>query len=222
MPLDHRDALLEGARALGLEPSTHQCDAMLGYLALLQKWNEIHNLTAVRRPAEMLTHHLLDSLAALAPLRRHLKGRVAPRLLDVGSGGGLPGVVLAIMEPDMLVTCVDSVRKKAIFIRQAGAELRLGNLRAEHSRVEALRLQSFNVVTSRAFASLEDFSRLTHHLLANDGVWMAMKGKTPDDEIRALPADVTVFHVEQLNVPQLDAERCLVWMRKEHSEARSG
>jgi 16S rRNA (guanine527-N7)-methyltransferase len=208
-----REALLKGADALDVPLSDAQCQALLDYLVLLQKWNEVYNLTAVRRPAEMLTHHLLDSLAVLPPLRRHLAGRAA-RILDVGSGGGLPGVVLAILEPHLEVTCVDTVGKKAIFIRQVGVELKLPNLGAVHARVEDLRLPPFDVVTSRAFASLADFTRLTRHLVGEQGVWMAMKGKAPGDEITALPADWSVFHVEQLTVPGLDAERCLVWLRK--------
>ncbi|MBL0729149.1 16S rRNA (guanine(527)-N(7))-methyltransferase RsmG [Piscinibacter sp. HJYY11] len=208
-----RDALLKGADTLGVALNDAQGQALLGYLALMQKWNGVYNLTAVRQPAEMLTHHLLDSLAVLPPLRRHLGGRAA-RILDVGSGGGLPGVVLAILEPQLEVTCVDSVGKKAIFIRQVGVELKLPNLGAVHARVEDLRLPPFDVVTSRAFASLVDFTRLTRHLVGEQGVWMALKGKTPDDEIAALPPEWAVFHVEQLTVPGLDAERCLVWLRR--------
>jgi 16S rRNA (guanine527-N7)-methyltransferase len=213
MPLEQRDALLTGAESLGLALSDAQCQRLLGYLALLQKWNGVYNLTAVRQPAEMMTHHLLDSLAVLPPLRRHLDGRAA-RILDVGSGGGLPGVVLAILEPQWDVTCVDSVGKKATFIRQVGVELKLPNLSAAHARVEDLRVPPFDIVTSRAFASLPDFTRLTRDLVAEQGVWMAMKGKRPDDEVAVLPADVSMFHVEQLHVPGLNAERCLVWMRK--------
>jgi 16S rRNA (guanine527-N7)-methyltransferase len=151
-------------------------------------------------------------LAVVAPLSRQLRKRPA-RLLDVGSGGGLPGVVLAALMPELDVTCVDTVGKKAAFIRQAGVELGLRNLRAEHNRVETLRAEPFDVVSSRAFASLTDFVRLTHRHLGESGVWMAMKGKRPDDEIAALPADVHVFHVEPLNVPEMGAERCLVWLR---------
>ncbi len=213
MPLEQRDALLKGAGALGVALSDAQCDALLGYLSLMQKWNGVYNLTALRNPAEMVTHHLLDSLAVLPPLRRHLAGRSA-RILDVGSGGGLPGVVLAIMEPDLEVTCVDSVGKKAIFIRQVGVELKLPNLGSVHARVEDLRLPPFDVITSRAFASLADFTRLTRHLGGERCVWMALKGKQPDDEIAALPADWSMFHVEQLQVPDLNADRCLVWLRR--------
>jgi 16S rRNA (guanine527-N7)-methyltransferase len=192
--------------------SEAQCDALLAYQAMLIKWNQVYNLTAVRQPADMLTHHLLDSLAVLPPLQRHLAGR-SGRLLDVGSGGGLPGVVLAIMLPELEVTCVDTVGKKASFIRQVAGDLKLRNLSAAHARVEDLRLAPFDVIASRAFASLGDFTHLTHRLLAAEGVWMAMKGKLPADEMAALPSERTVFHVEQLAVPGLNAERCLVWIR---------
>jgi 16S rRNA (guanine527-N7)-methyltransferase len=161
----------------------------------------------------MLTHHLLDSLAAIAPLRRQLAGVSLPaRLLDVGSGAGLPGIVIAICCPDMVVHCVDTVGKKAAFIQQVAASLKLPNLRGVHARVESL-TDKYDVVSSRAFASLADFTSWSVGALAEQGVWMAMKGKHPGDEIAALPVDVKVFHVEQLVVPGLDAERCIVWMR---------
>jgi 16S rRNA (guanine527-N7)-methyltransferase len=204
--------LRQGAEALGLSLSDTQALALEGYLALLLKWNQVYNLTAVRRPEDMVTHHLLDSLAVLPALRRQLAGRSA-RVLDVGSGGGLPGVVLAIMEPTLDVSCVDTVGKKASFVRQVAVELKLRNLHAVHARVEDLRLPGFDVITSRAFASLSDFTRLTQDLVSTDGVWMAMKGKRPDDEIAVLPSEWSVFHVEQLAVPGLEAERCLVWIR---------
>jgi len=213
MPLEQRELLKQGAEALGLGLSDGQCDALLAYQAMLIKWNQVYNLTAVRKPEDMLTHHLLDSLAVLPSLERYLTNR-PPRLLDVGSGGGLPGVVLAIMLPALSVTCVDTVGKKASFVRQVAGELKLPNLNAEHSRVENLRTEPFDVIASRAFASLSDFTRLTRHLLATDGVWMAMKGKLPTEEMAALPPESDVFHVEQLAVPGLDAERCLVWIRK--------
>lgn len=213
MPLEQRELLKQGAQGLGLSLSDAQCDALLAYQAMLIKWNQVYNLTAVRQPADMLTHHLLDSLAVLPPLQRHLADR-SGRLLDVGSGGGLPGVVLAIMLPELEVTCVDTVGKKASFIRQVAGDLKLRNLGAAHARVEDLQLAPFDVITSRAFASLEDFTRLTHHLLAAEGVWMAMKGKLPSDEMAALPVEWNVFHVEQLAVPGLNAERCLVWIRQ--------
>ena len=199
--------------ALGLDLSAAQGERLMQFLALLQRWNGTYNLTAVRDPATMVTQHLADCLAAVPPLRRHLAASGARRLLDVGSGGGLPGAVLAVVHDDLSVTCVDTVGKKAAFIQQVAVELRLRNLTAEHARVEQLSAPAFDVVTSRAFASLLDFTALTRRHLAPGAVWMAMKGKRPDDELAALPADIDVFHVEPLAVPGLDAERCLVWMK---------
>lgn len=205
-----RDQLQTAAVELGLNLSDTQLDQLLAYLALLQKWNKVYNLTAVRDPAQMLSHHLIDSLSVIAPLQRH--GAPA-RLMDVGAGGGLPGVVIAICCPGTDVSCVDAVAKKATFIQQVAAELKLPNLHGVHSRVEQLKAEPFGVITSRAFASLVDFTGLTRQHLAEGAVWMAMKGQHPADEIAALPADVDVFHVEQLAVPGLDAQRCIVWMR---------
>jgi 16S rRNA (guanine527-N7)-methyltransferase len=201
------------ATRLGLPMPPEQIDRLLGYLALLQRWNRTYNLTAVREPAEMVRQHLADCLAVIGPLRRALESVAEPRLLDVGSGGGLPGVVIALMCPSWQVTCVDAVGKKAAFVRQVAAELRLQNLQAQHARAESLPLGRYDLVTSRAFASLADFARLTRHQLANNGIWMAMKGKIPADELGELPSDVDVFHVEQIEVPGLDVQRCLVWMR---------
>lgn len=189
-----------------------QIDQLLAYVAMMGQWGKTYNLTAVRDPADMLRLHLLDSLVVRAPLWQHLQGRPAS-VLDVGSGGGLPGVVLAITMPQLEVVCVDAVSKKTAFVRQVAAELRLPNLRAEHARVETLKAKPWDVITSRAFASLLDFVTLTQALRAPDGVWMAMKGKHPADEIAVLPPEVNVFHVEPLRVPGLEAERCLVWMR---------
>ena len=211
-----KSALQAGAQALGLALSDAQIDQLLEFLALLQKWNKVYNLTAVRDPQEMLTHHLLDSLAAVAPLRRHIAtlpaGQGGTRLLDVGSGGGLPGVVFAICCPGLDVSCVDTVGKKAAFIQQAVVALRLRNLHGLHARVETL-TTPFDIISCRAFASLPDFVNWSRAALAPQGMWLAMKGKRPEDEIAALPADVQVFHVEPLAVPGLDAERCIVWMR---------
>ena len=206
---------MEGAcDSLGLALDPAMLDRLLAYLALLQRWNATYNLTAVRDPGEMLTQHLADCLAVVGPLRRQLGAGTSRRILDVGSGGGLPGVVLAVLEPGWAVTCVDAVGKKAAFIRQVAVELRLRNLAAEHARVESLKAGGFDLITSRAFASLADFVSLTRKLLAADGVWAAMKGKTPEAELAALPAGITVFHVEPIAVPGLDAERCIVWMRE--------
>ncbi len=206
-----REPLCAGVRALGLDLDEARIAQLLDFLALLQKWNKVYNLTAVRDPQEMLTHHLLDSLAAVAPLRRQLAGHGA-RLLDVGSGGGLPGVVFAICCPEVDVSCVDTVAKKAAFIQQAAAALRLPNLHGIHARVETLS-GPFDVVSCRAFASLPDFTAWSRQALGPQSVWLAMKGKYPAEEVAALPTGVRVFHVEQLKVPGLDAERCIVWMR---------
>ena len=213
--------LRAGALALGLHLSDAQVDHLLAYQDLIQKWTKVYNLTAVRDPAEMLTHHLLDSLAVVAPLQGQLAAMRAAgalaaeapvRLLDVGSGAGLPGAVIAICCPEVTVHCVDTVAKKAAFIQQVAVSLKLPNLRGIHARVENL-TDTYDVVSSRAFASLLDFVTWSRKCLAGQGVWMAMKGKYPADEIAALPAGVQVFHVEPLVVPGLDAERCLLWLR---------
>jgi len=210
-----KDNLVQGLAALDLALDDAQVERLLAYLALLQKWNRVYNLTAVREAAEMLTHHLLDSLAAVGPLLRESDGR-ALRLLDVGSGGGLPGVVIAIACPQIDVTCVDTVAKKAAFLQQAAAALALPNLHGLHARVETLdrdKGQGFDVIASRAFASLADFVNWSRGALKAGGVWMAMKGKHPQDELALLPSWVDVFHVEQIAVPGLEADRCIVWMR---------
>jgi 16S rRNA (guanine527-N7)-methyltransferase len=209
-----RPRLVEAVQALELDLPAAQIDTLLDDLALLQRWNSTYNLTAVREPAQMLTQHLVDCLAVLPSLRRHLGADRPARILDVGSGGGLPGVVIAATCPSYDVTCVDAVGKKAAFIRQAAGELGLPHLHAEHARVEQLKTtEPFDLITSRAFASLADFVKLTRRHLKPEGVWMAMKGKTPDTELAELPPDVDVFHVEPLKTPGLDAERCLVWMK---------
>lgn len=204
-------SLRAGATELGLELGEPTRNALLAFLQLLAKWNRVYNLTALRDPAAMLTHHLLDSLAVIGPLRRHTS--MAPtRLLDVGSGGGLPGAVIAICCPEIQVTCVDAVAKKASFVQQVAASLHLGNLQGLHARVESVD-RPFDAVTSRAFASLGDFVTGSRQALAESGVWLAMKGKVPTDEMAALPPFARVFHVEHLEVPGLGAERCLVWMK---------
>jgi 16S rRNA (guanine527-N7)-methyltransferase len=213
MSLNLEAGLRSGAKALNLSLSDEQVRRLLDYMALIQKWNKVYNLTALRDPADMLTHHLLDSLTAIAPLSRHTQGQPT-RVLDVGSGGGLPGVVLAICMPELSVTCVDTVAKKTAFVQQVAVSLKLPNLRGLHARVESL-TDPYQVICSRAFASLPDFVTWSRSALAEGGVWMAMKGKHPQDEIDVLPADVKVFHVEPLTVPGLDVERCMVWMKPE-------
>lgn len=226
----HRTTLVNAARTLGLDLGDAQIDLLLAYMDWLHKWNKVYNLTALRHPDEMLSHHLIDSLTAIAPLQRHIASQrqqgalpqTSPvHVLDVGSGGGLPGVVLAICLPDdVRVTCVDTVNKKAAFIQQVAVALRLPNLKGLHARVETVQ-GGFDVVTSRAFASLVDFTAWSRKALQPGAVWMAMKGKHPTEELAALAArsasqpgaGVDVFHVEPLHVPGLDAERCMVWMR---------
>ena len=207
--------LRQGLADLGLSLSDAQVAKLLQYQALIGKWNKVYNLTAVRDESDMVYHHLLDSLAVVAPLNAYASsvGQQNMRLLDVGSGAGLPGVVIAICLPNVEVTCVDTVGKKAAFIQQAALALSLSNLKALHARVETLQSADWDVVCSRAFASLQDFTTWSRAALKPDGVWMAMKGKHPDDELLALPKDVAVFHVEQLTVPGLDAQRCLLWLR---------
>jgi len=221
--------LRQGLSELGLALTDAQVANLLAYQALIQKWTRVYNLTAVRDPAEMLTHHLLDSLAVIQPLRRQWASLAATGqgselassfntgaqlcLLDVGSGAGLPGVVIAICCPDVTVDCVDTVAKKAAFVQQVAVTLKLPNLRGVHARVENLR-DKYDVISARAFASLVDFTTWSAAALAEHGVWMAMKGKHPAEEVAALPAAVQVFHVEQLTVPGLGAERCLLWLRR--------
>lgn len=205
--------LEQGAQALGLDLSATQQQQLLQHLALIARWNRVYNLTAVREPAQMLTQHLLDSLAVVRPLRRHTQG-AAITLLDVGSGAGLPGVAISVACPEVGVSCVDTVSKKVSFIRQVGVELGLKHFNALHARVESMAGGHFDVITSRAFASLADFVALTDAALAPGGVWMAMKGQVPHEEMAALPPAIEMFHVEPLRVPGLDAERCVVWMRR--------
>ena len=219
-----RQQLGDAAVALGLSASPAMLDQLMDYLQMLQRWNKVYNLTALRDPDEMLSHHLVDCLAVLPALQRHVAGLVVGvagdvqskpvRILDVGSGAGLPGVVIAVLRPDWQVSCVDTVAKKASFIRQVSAELRLPNLQSLHARVESLdpAMGVYDVITSRAFASLADFTALSAGVLAAQGVWLAMKGKLPTDE--PAPPRVQMFHVEQLQVPGLEAQRCLVWLRR--------
>ena len=211
-------ALSMGVKALELNLPETQQRQLLDYMTLIQKWNKVYNLTALKTPQEILTYHLLDSLSSISPLLRYLAQSLRSvdqkvELLDVGSGGGLPGVVIAICCPNIRVTCVDTVAKKAAFVQQVAASLKLSNLRGLHARVESL-TGPFDVICSRAFASLPDFVNWSACALSEEGVWMAMKGKLPEAEMAALPSFAKVFHVEQLQVPGLAADRCIVWMKK--------
>jgi 16S rRNA (guanine527-N7)-methyltransferase len=196
--------LAAGIAALGLALPDGAEDKLLAYLALLDKWNRVYNLTAVRDAERMVTHHLLDSLAAVP----YFQGETA---LDVGSGGGLPGIPLAIARPDLQVTLIDSIAKKSAFLLQAKAELGLKNLQVVTGRVEDFRPEAgFDVITSRAFSDLKEFVMLTRHLLKPSGRWLAMKGLYPNEEIEQLPAGVKVSADHQLAVPGLNASRHLI------------
>lgn len=207
-------AAIEAAcAAAGVAVTPGQVATLTAYMDLLERWNATYNLSAVRDRDAALSRHIADCVSVVPAVTRQT--RAGASVLDVGSGGGLPGVVLAVLLPDRSVTCIDTVGKKAAFLRQVAGTLRLPNLLAVHGRAEQWRSPPFDLVVSRAFASLADFVRWTGHLLAPNGVWMAMKGHVPDDEIAALAArtDAEVFHVEHLSVPSLDARRCLVWMK---------
>lgn len=196
-----------GLAQLGLELSAEQIDRLNQYLALLNKWNKTYNLTAVRETERMVAYHVLDSLSALP----HIQGM---RVLDVGSGGGMPGMLFAIARPDWQLTLIDANHKKTTFLRQAAIELGLNNVEVHCERVEALAAPAFDVITSRAFADLAEFVRLTRHVLADGGVWAALKGVYPYEEIAQLPDDIRVVSVQALHVPGLDAERHLVTLAR--------
>lgn len=211
--------LLRAADALGLDLTDNQVQAMLGYVRELSKWNRTYNLTAIRQPDQMLVQHVFDSMAIIPHVRQKLYKKTVERvsILDVGSGAGLPGVILAIANPSWSVECLDAVQKKMAFVRQAGAVLNLPNLVATHARVEQIDPRSASVVVSRAFASLVDFATLAGPHVASDGYLLAMKGVQPDDEIAALHQNTSwrVSEIQTLHVPELSAHRCLVWMHRE-------
>lgn len=209
-----RDALSrlleEGAKALHVELTARQHEQLIDYVALLAKWNAVYNLTAIRDPRQMLIQHILDSLSILP----HLPARADAAVLDVGSGGGLPGIVLAIVRPDWQVTLNDIVQKKSAFQSQAKAELGLANLSVVTGRVESLRPgvevpKKFDLIVSRAFAELSLFVTLARHLVADGGAIWAMKGVQPDGEIEGLPEGAQALRTIRLEVPMLDAERHL-------------
>ncbi len=199
----------EGIDAMRLDVSPAQQDKLMDYLALMFKWNAVYNLTSLRDPMQMVTHHLLDSLAAVPAFAG------ARNVLDVGSGGGLPGIVLAIVRPDMKVSMIDTVHKKTAFLTQVKAELGLANVTVYTARVEQLQVSDkFDVITSRAFADLSDFVNWSSHLLADGGRYIALKGVAPKDEQERLPAEWKVDKVEPLDVPSLGAERHLVFIER--------
>jgi 16S rRNA (guanine527-N7)-methyltransferase len=200
-----QSALASGLTSLGIALDDSAQLKLLAFRDLLLKWNKTYNLTALRDPAQAISHHLLDSLALLPHIG-------AGNLLDVGSGGGLPGIPLAIARPDLDVSMVDTVQKKTTFLQQAAIELALRNVTVNHARVEEMQGQ-YVQICSRAFAELGLFVSLTRHLLAPNGRWLAMKGVRPEDELKALPADITVEAIIPLTVPGLEAERHLIILK---------
>ncbi|AOZ50646.1 MULTISPECIES: 16S rRNA (guanine(527)-N(7))-methyltransferase RsmG [Chromobacterium] len=203
----HTTELKQGLAQLALDLTEPQLELLERYLALLVKWNQTYNLTAIRQEERMVSYHLLDSLS-LVP---HLAG--GTRMLDVGSGGGMPGIPTAIARPDLQVALLDSNHKKTTFLRQVVLELGLPNVQVVTDRVEAYQPeQKFDRITSRAFSELSEFVKLTRHLLADDGQYVAMKGVYPYEEIALLPQGVAVSEVLPVTVPGLDAERHLVRM----------
>ncbi|WP_423679113.1 16S rRNA (guanine(527)-N(7))-methyltransferase RsmG [Undibacterium sp. WLHG33] len=204
-----RMMLASGIQELSLDLSDAQIDKMIAYLILLSKWNTVYNLTAIRDPKEMVKQHLLDSLSA-APAFKDAKN-----ILDVGAGGGLPGMMLAIAYPDIRISMIDTVSKKTAFLTQAKTELGLSNVTVYTGRVESLQVkEKFDVITSRAFSELCNFINWSGHLLADGGEFIAMKGVAPSEEIERLPEGWIVTDVQALTVPGLKAERHLVFVRK--------
>lgn len=207
--VDLAEVLKKGVAELALELSAAQQEQLLDYLALLNKWNSVYNLTSVRDPMQMMTLHLLDSLAALPAFAG------AQNVLDVGAGGGLPGVVLAISKPEMKLSMIDTVHKKTAFLTQVKAELGLANVTVYTKKVQDLEVkQPFDVITSRAFADLSDFVNWSGHLLAEGGRFIALKGTAPQDERERLPEPWKVERLQALQVPGLEAERHLVFINK--------
>lgn len=193
--------LAAGITALGLDVARQMQQRLLNYLALVEKWNKAYNLTAVREPAKMLTHHLLDSLSVLP----HVRG---PRVLDVGSGAGLPGIPLAMVQPEWQFTLLDANHKKATFLRQAMIELKLANVDVVCDRVESWSSpQPFDTVVSRAFSDLPEFLKLAGRLCARTGTVVAMKGVYPHEELAQVPDNFQLRSVVSLSVPGLGAER---------------
>ena len=206
----HAAELLRGAAELGVELTASQQEQLLAYLALLIKWNQAYNLTAVRNPDEMVSRHLLDSLSVVPFVAQY-----GDNWLDVGSGGGMPGIPLAILFPERRFTLLDSNGKKTRFLTQVKLELKLANLEVIHSRVEEFRPQvPFSGICSRAFSSLQDFTDWTRHLGNGDTHWLAMKGVQPDDELQALPADFRLQSCDVLKVPGCQGQRHLLILRR--------
>ncbi|NYT75880.1 16S rRNA (guanine(527)-N(7))-methyltransferase RsmG [Alcaligenaceae bacterium] len=211
--------IIAAGAAMGLEINETQADAMVAYINQLVRWNRTYNLTALRDTEQMLVQHVFDSLSVLTPISNILYKNTVSNftIVDVGSGAGLPGVILALMRPECRVYCIDAVEKKMAFVRQVSGVLKLPNLHAVHQRVEAIQPYDADIVISRAFASLVDFATLAGRHVAVNGHLLAMKGRSPDEEIDTLhqQTDWQVDHIEPLQVPELNAQRCLVWMSRQ-------
>lgn len=211
-----RERIASAAATLGLTISEQQIQQLIAYQDQLLRWNKVYNLTALRESGKVLVQHIFDSLSVIAPLDDiFAPGRIIS-VLDVGSGGGLPGAVMAIMRPDWKVCCVDAVEKKTAFIRQAASVLKLPNLVSEHIRIERKQSANADLVISRAFASLVDFSDWSGMHVGSEGHLVAMKGRLAPEEVAQLEERGAwkVAQVQKLNVPELDAERCLVWLQQ--------
>ncbi len=201
--------LAEGIAEMKLDVSPAQQEKLMGYLALMNKWNSVYNLTSLRDPMQMVTHHLLDSLAAVPAFEG------ARNVLDVGAGGGLPGIVLAICRPDMKLSMIDTVHKKTAFLKQVKAELELANVTVHTMKVQELEVSDkFDVITSRAFADLSDFLEWSGHLLAEGGKFIALKGTAPAEEQERIPTEWRITGLQPLQVPKLGAERHLVFVER--------
>ena len=212
--MNQAEQLAQGAAAMGLDLPADRQEKLLAYVALLYKWNRTYSLTALREQEKAVSHHLLDSLAILPFVP-------SGSLLDVGSGGGTPGIPLAIARPDLQVILLDSNSKKAAFLQQATIELGLANVSVHCGRVEQYHPEGgFAAITSRAFAELADFVTLSRHLLADDGVWLAMKGVRPEAEIAALPAGMRLRQLYPLQVPGVDGERHVVILEKDGADCQ--
>jgi len=213
---DLKESLFEAARQLGLEMSGEQASALLQYIEQMQRWNKTYNLTALKNREQMLVQHIFDSLSVIMPLRKKMANRKTVNVLDVGSGGGLPGVVLAIMCSTWNICCIDAVEKKTAFVRQMSGVLKLPNLSAQHIRIEQRTEPPVDLVISRAFASLADFASLAGKHVHASGYLVAMKGHYIEDEVNKLVSNTEweeAYH-ETLSVPELDANRCLIWLQR--------
>lgn len=213
-----QQAMRQAGQQLGLELTEIQVSSLLAYADLLQKWNKTYNITAIKDRARMLSHHIYDSMAPQANIHQQIPESNSLKVLDVGSGGGLPGVVLAILNAQWQITCLDAVQKKSSFITLVAGNLGLKNLNSAHARIENYEVEDYDIVISRAFASLSDFAQWSGHCVKPGGYLLAMKAIYHEDEVQALEqdADWSVVKIETLQVPQLDAQRCLIWMERKN------